>query len=96
MNTNVLVVINIVVMLAIILGLSLLKKKRVSFTIRVILSLAIGIVFGSILQLKYGASSDVIGQSNSWFSVIGTGYVRLLSMIVIPLIWLQYILHHWL
>lgn len=89
MNTNVLVVINIVVMLAIILGLSLLKKKRVSFTIRVILSLAIGIVFGSILQLKYGASSDVIGQSNSWFSVIGTGYVRLLSMIVIPLIFVS-------
>lgn len=89
MNTNILVVINVIVMLAIIFGLSLLKKKRVSFTIRVLLALAIGIIFGAILQLKFGASSDVVKQSNSWFSVIGTGYVRLLSMIVIPLVFIS-------
>lgn len=89
MNTNILVAINIAVMLAIVYGLSLLKKKRVSFTIRVILALVIGIVFGAILQLKYGASSDVVKQSNSWFSVMGTGYVRLLRMIVIPLIFVS-------
>ena len=89
MNTNILVAINIVVMLAIVYGLSLLKKKRVSFTIRVILALVIGIVFGAILQLNYGASSDVVKQSNSWFSVMGTGYVRLLRMIVIPLIFVS-------
>ncbi|MBP1925208.1 L-cystine uptake protein TcyP (sodium:dicarboxylate symporter family) [Sedimentibacter acidaminivorans] len=89
MNTNILVVINIIILLAVIFGLVLLKKKRVSFTIRVILALTIGIIFGTILQLKYGASSDVVKQSNSWFSVIGTGYVRLLSMIVIPLIFIS-------
>lgn len=89
MNTNILVAINIIVILTAIFGLALLKKKRVSFTIRVILALAIGIIFGTILQLKFGASSDVVKQSNSWFSVIGTGYVRLLSMIVIPLIFVS-------
>ncbi len=89
MNTNFLVAINIMVMLAILFGLTLLKKRRVSFTIRVILALAIGIIFGTLLQLKYGASSDVVIQSNSWFSIIGTGYVRLLSMIVIPLIFIS-------
>lgn len=89
MNTNILVAINIIIMLAIIFGLSLLKKERVSFTIRVVIALVIGIIFGAILQLKYGTSSDVVVQSNSWFSVIGTGYVRLLSMIVIPLIFVS-------
>jgi len=76
-------------MLVAIFGLAILKKKRVSFTIRVVLALSIGIIYGAILQLNYGASSDVVVQSNSWFSVIGTGYVRLLSMIVIPLIFVS-------
>lgn len=89
MNINILVAINIIAMLAVIFGLALLKKKRVSFTIRVVVALVIGIIFGAILQLKYGASSDVVVQSNSWFSVIGNGYVRLLSMIVIPLIFVS-------
>lgn len=89
MNTNILVISNIVALLAIMYGLSFLKKKRVSFTIRVILSLSIGIIFGAILQLKYGATSDVVKQTNSWFSVVGTGYVRLLRMIVIPLIFVS-------
>jgi L-cystine uptake protein TcyP (sodium:dicarboxylate symporter family) len=89
MSTNILVVINIIVLLVAIFGLAILKKKRVSFTIRVVLALVIGIIYGAILQLNYGASSDVVVQSNSWFSVIGTGYVRLLSMIVIPLIFVS-------
>lgn len=89
MNTSILVVINIVAFIAIMYGLSFLKEKRVSFTIRVLLALAIGIIFGAILQLKYGATSDVVKQSNSWFSVVGTGYVRLLRMIVIPLIFVS-------
>jgi L-cystine uptake protein TcyP (sodium:dicarboxylate symporter family) len=89
MNTTILVTINIIVMLAVLLGLSVLKKRRVSFTIRVILALITGIIFGAILQLNYGASSEVVKQSNSWFSIIGTGYVRLLSMIVIPLVFVS-------
>lgn len=89
MNTNILVIINIIIMLAIVYSLTLLKKKRISFTIRVILALVIGIIFGGMLQLKYGALSDVIKQSNSWFSIIGNGYVRLLKMIVIPLIFIS-------
>lgn len=89
MNTNIAVIANIIVMLAIIYGLVVLRRKRVSFTARVLLALGLGIVFGAILQLIFGASSDVVNQSNAWFSVIGTGYVRLLRMIVIPLIFIS-------
>ena len=37
----------------------------------------------------FGTGSDVINSSVSWFNVIGTGYVRLLRMIVIPLIFVS-------
>lgn len=89
MNTTLAVIINIIVMLAIVYGLIFLKKRNVSFTVRVLLAMALGIVFGAILQMTYGATSDVVKQSNSWFAVIGTGYVRLLRMVVIPLIFVS-------
>ncbi|MBC8590948.1 L-cystine transporter [Wansuia hejianensis] len=91
MNTTLLVLINIVIMLGIVFGLIFLKKRNVSFTVRVLLAMGLGIVFGAILQLTYGATSDVVQRSNSWFAIIGTGYVRLLRMVVIPLIFVSII-----
>lgn len=89
MNTTLAVIINIAVMLAIVYGLMFLKKKNTSFTVRVFLAMAAGIIFGAILQLTFGATSDIVKQSNSWFNVIGNGYVRLLRMVVIPLIFVS-------
>lgn len=89
MSTTVATIINVIVMLAIIYGLVFLKKKNTSFTVRVFLAMAAGIIFGAVLQLTYGATSDVVKQSNSWFNVIGNGYVRLLRMVVIPLIFVS-------
>ena len=89
MNITLYVIINIIIMAALIYGLLSLKKKGISFTIRVLLALVLGIVFGAALQLIFGAGSEIITQSNSWFDVIGTGYVRLLRMIVIPLIFVS-------
>ncbi|WMM23536.1 cation:dicarboxylase symporter family transporter [Tissierella sp. MB52-C2] len=89
MNTNFAVIINIIVMLAIIYGLVVMKKKRFSFTVRVLLAMGLGIIYGIVLQLIFGSSSDIVNQSNTWFSIIGTGYVRLLRMIVIPLIFVS-------
>lgn len=89
MNTTIGVIINLLVMSIIIYSLIYLRNKRKSFTIRVLLALALGIVFGALLQVIYGEGSEIIKQSNSWFAVIGTGYVRLLRMIVIPLIFVS-------
>lgn len=60
MNTTLAVIINIVVMAAIVYGLLFLKKRNVSFTARVLLAMAVGIVFGAILQITYGATSDIV------------------------------------
>lgn len=70
----------------IIYGLSYMQKKHMSFTKRVLTALVAGILFGGALQLIFGAGNEVITTSNTWINIIGSGYVRLLNMIVIPLV----------
>lgn len=89
MNTTLAVIINVAVMIAIIYGLMYLKKLNVSFTVRVFVAMAMGIIFGASLQLIFGGTSEIVRESNTWFSVVANGYVRLLRMIVIPLIFVS-------
>nr|WP_300004880.1 cation:dicarboxylase symporter family transporter [Tissierella sp.] len=89
MNTTILVLINVLVMAAIIFTLIFLKKRNFSFTFRVISAMVVGIIFGAALQMIYGGTSEIVLKSNDWFAVVGTGYVRLLRMIVIPLIFVS-------
>lgn len=78
--------INLLVMVILIVILYIMQRKHVSFTKRVFTGLGLGIVFGAVLQYIFGSASDVIKTSNDWFSLIGSGYVKLLQMVVIPLI----------
>ncbi|MGG6314087.1 L-cystine transporter [Paenibacillus macerans] len=80
------IIINVAVMLVLIGVLIWMQKKHVSFTKRVFTGLGLGLVFGVILQVLYGAGSEIIAQSTDWFNLAGRGYVGLLQMIVIPLI----------
>lgn len=89
MNTTLAVIINVLIMALIIFGLIYLKKMNLSFTVRVFIAMGMGIAFGAGLQLIYGGTSDIVRESNTWFSVVGNGYVRLLRMIVIPLIFVS-------
>ncbi len=89
MNSTIFVIMNILVMLGIMYILFSMQKKHYSFTSRVLTALGVGILFGGILQVIYGISSPIVEQSNSWFIIIASGYVRLLKMIVIPLIFVS-------
>ena len=80
------VILNVIIILALVYGLVLMKKRNDSFTKRVLTALVVGIIYGAALQLTYGATSSVIKESNTWFGIIGSGYVGLLKMVVIPLI----------
>ncbi|MFD2629291.1 L-cystine transporter [Oceanobacillus kapialis] len=80
------IVLNIVVLLAIIGLLIWMQKKHFSFTKRVFTGLGLGIVLGAVLQLIYGAGSEVLTETTSWYGIVGSGYVRLLMMIVVPLV----------
>ena len=81
-----LIILNVVVMLALLGILYWMQKKHISFTKRVFAGLGLGVVYGVILQLVYSSGSDVVTKSVDWFNLVGSGYVRLLQMVVIPLI----------
>ena len=80
------IIINLLSMLALMYIVFRMQQRHHSFGQRVMTGLGLGIAFGLVLQNVYGPQSAVIKQSNIWFDVIGSGYVRLLTMIVMPLI----------
>lgn len=80
------IILNVAVMLVLLGVLIWMQKKHISFTKRVFAGLGLGGVFGVALQLIYPSGSDVIAKSVDWFNLVGSGYVRLLQMVVIPLI----------
>jgi len=87
--TSFLVILNIIIMLALIAGLYMMQKKYVSFSKRVFTALGLGIVFGFALQFVYGPTSEVTAQTSDWFSIVGSGYVKFLQMIVMPLVFVS-------
>lgn len=83
------IILNIVIMLLISFGLYFMQKKYVSFSNRVFLGLGVGIVFGLSLQFIYGSTSEVLTKSIDWFNIAGNGYLKLLQMIVMPLVFIS-------
>ncbi|HCY6568000.1 TPA: L-cystine transporter [Staphylococcus aureus] len=84
-----LTLINIIVMVIFIVILHMMARKHISFAKRVFTALGIGIVFGVLLHLIYGTHSNVITSTSDWFNIVGQGYVALLQMIVMPLIFIS-------
>lgn len=82
-------VINVFILVAFIVALWIMAKKHVSFPKRVFTALGIGIVYGIVLHLSYGVDSNILTQTTDWFSIVGDGYVALLQMIVMPLIFIS-------
>lgn len=81
-----LIVSNILVLLGLIGLLIWMQKKHISFTIRVFTGLGLGILLGALLQMVYGAESSIVTETSEWYNIVGSGYIRLLMMIVIPLV----------
>lgn len=84
-----LTLINIIVLVIFIVILHMIARKHISFAKRVFTALGIGIVFGVLLHLAYGTHSNVITSTSDWFNIVGEGYVALLQMIVMPLIFIS-------
>ncbi|CAJ1316166.1 L-cystine transporter [Paenibacillus nuruki] len=87
-----LVIVNIAVLVLLIVLLGWMQKKHISFTKRVFTGLILGIAYGVVLQWIYSPDSEVISDSMEWFDLIGSGYVGLLQMVVIPLIMVSIIM----
>ncbi|PET56737.1 L-cystine transporter [Bacillus sp. AFS001701] len=88
MNT-LLICVNVVILLVLMYGLYFMQKKHVSFSKRVFAGLGLGLIFGYIIHLIYGTEHDVTVGTIDWFSIVGSGYVKLLQMIVMPLVFVS-------
>ena len=88
MNT-LLLILNIAGLLLLVGILYSMHRKKVSFSKRVFTGLGLGIAYGLILHFAYGTDSAVLKESIPWFNLIGTGYIKLLQMIVMPLVFIS-------
>lgn len=84
-----LTLINIIVLVIFIVILHMMARKHISFAKRVFTALEIGIIFGVLLHLIYGTHSNIITSTSDWFNIVGQGYIALLQMIVMPLIFIS-------
>ena len=68
--------------------LLLAKTRNTNWSLskKVFSGLILGIVFGLVLHLIYGTESTVLKDSLTWFNVVGSGYIKLLQMVVMPLV----------
>ena len=78
--------INLLAALAACFGLYRLQAAHASFTLRVFAGLGLGLLLGALFQFAYGASSPTVALTGSYLDIVGSGYVKLLQMIVMPLI----------
>lgn len=94
-----LLVVNVLVFMALLLLLSQLPHRlfhgkpathqQWSLAKKVLAGLVIGVLFGLGLQLVYGNDHPILKESMNWFNIVGNGYVQLLQMIVMPLIFVS-------
>ena len=77
---------NIVVFVVLLFALAQTRHKQWSLAKKVLVGLVMGVVFGLALHTIYGSDSQVLKDSVQWFNIVGNGYVQLLQMIVMPLV----------
>lgn len=84
------------ILAGVLFGVSLMAKKKVNFSIRMIVSTLAGLALGGIIQLAAGFPSTPgeitwINEVNKWYGLIGYGFMDLLKMLVVPLIFVSII-----
>lgn len=67
-------------------GLGVLHKKGKSFTVRVMLALLIGLIFGAVIQVIFGSQHEVTLMARDWINIVGSGFTRLLQFLVVPIV----------
>jgi len=83
------VLLNLLVFAGLLYGLARVGGKELTLSRRILFGLLAGVTFGLTLQVIYGRAGDgagIIDSTLTWTNVIGSVYVNLLKMIVIPLV----------
>ena len=86
---NMPLIINVILFVALLFLLSRTRHTNWSLAKKVLAGLCLGVVFGLALHLVYGTGSTVLQESVQWFNLVGKGYVKLLQMVVMPLVFVS-------
>ena len=83
---NLPLILNLAIALAVCVALYRMQAAHLSFTTRVFTGLGLGVLLGAAFQAFYGVTSPVIADTGAYLDIVGSGYVKLLQMIIMPLI----------
>jgi L-cystine uptake protein TcyP (sodium:dicarboxylate symporter family) len=83
---NYFVIINLLVFAGIVVFLTRFRRPAFSLSQQILAGLAAGVIFGLALQFAYIGNPDAISGTLEWTNVIGSSYVNLLRMIIMPLV----------
>ncbi len=89
MGMNLPLIANLAAFVALLVILAKSGSASWSLSRKVLVGLVIGVLFGLALHTIYGSDSAVLKESISWFNIVGNGYVQLLQMIVMPLVFVS-------
>jgi len=83
---NYFVVINLLVFAGIMVFLTRFRRPAFSLAQQILAGLGGGMLFGFALQFAYSGNPDAISGTLEWTNVVGSSYVNLLRMIIMPLV----------
>ncbi|RKG29342.1 L-cystine transporter [Acinetobacter tianfuensis] len=86
---SLIVILNITVFIVLLIVLAQMRKTAWSLSKKVFAALGLGVVFGLVLHALYGNSPAVLKESIQGFNIVGSGYVKLLQMVVMPLVFIS-------
>lgn len=92
--SNIRTVIFIAVLLGLFMIIRMMEKRKVKFSIRMISGTVIGLLLGIFIQFIAGfpaVPGDVqwLSEVSSWYGLVGNGFMDLLKMLVVPLVFLS-------
>ncbi|MCK9004618.1 L-cystine transporter [Haemophilus influenzae] len=79
--------VNLAIFIAFLLLLAQLYRKTEKLGQTVFIGLLLGLLFGAVLQSAF--EKPLLDKTLNWINVVGNGYVRLLQMIVMPLVFVS-------
>ena len=80
------VILNLLVFFALVLLIAKQMRVGLSLSKQILLGLTLGVIFGLGLQLFYVENNEAIKDTLTWTNVVGSIYVNLLRMVIMPLV----------
>ena len=86
---------SIIVLVVLLFALKKFKDKKISFSKRMIIALVMGLILGFGVDLIGGTNPIYIDSARTeisvWFSLIGVGFVKLVQLMAVPVVFLSII-----